>query len=62
MDHITNFQQLQVWQAAHRLVLMVYQVTRALPPDERYGLVSQMRRREPYHVQSTDSHSHRRRS
>lgn len=29
---------------ADRLVLEVYQATRAFPPDERWGLVSQLRR------------------
>ena len=39
-----SFQQLEAWQEAHRLVLMVYQVTREFPGEERYGLVVQMRR------------------
>jgi four helix bundle protein len=39
-----KFQELKVWQKAHELVLQVYRVTRSFPPDERYGLVSQMRR------------------
>ena len=41
---ITHFQQLEVWQEAHKLVLRVYQVTSEFPPDERFGLISQMRR------------------
>lgn len=39
-----RFQDLEVWQKAHQLVLMVYKVTRAFPSDEKFGLVSQMRR------------------
>lgn len=39
-----HFQQLEVWQKSHKLVLMVYQVTKGFPGDERFGLVSQMRR------------------
>jgi four helix bundle protein len=35
---------LEAWQEAHKLVLMVYQVTKGFPGDERFGLVSQMRR------------------
>ena len=41
---IDRFEQLEVWQAAHRLVLDVYQTTQALPRDQRFGLVSQMQR------------------
>jgi four helix bundle protein len=44
MGKITHFQQLEVWQEAHKLVLNVYQVTNEFPPDERFGLISQMRR------------------
>jgi four helix bundle protein len=41
---ITNFQQLTVWQKAHELVLKVYMLTGKFPNEERYGLISQMRR------------------
>lgn len=44
MGKILRFQQLDVWQEAHRLVLMVYDATKRLPDDEKFGLVSQMRR------------------
>lgn len=33
-----------VWQKAHQLTLAVYRVTAGFPPDERYGLTSQIRR------------------
>lgn len=39
-----KFQDLIVWQKAHQLVLEMYRVTRRFPAEERYGLVSQMRR------------------
>lgn len=35
---------LRVWQEAMRLVKLVYEATADLPPTERYGLTSQMRR------------------
>jgi four helix bundle protein len=35
---------LEVWQAAIDLARDVYETTRRYPDDERYGLVSQMRR------------------
>lgn len=44
MGRISSFRQLTVWQEAHKLVLMVYQATQSCPADERFGLVSQMRR------------------
>ena len=39
-----KFQDLIVWQKAHALVLDIYQLTRAFPLEERYGLTSQIRR------------------
>ena len=39
-----RFEDLDVWQHAHRLVLTVYRITKDYPAEERFGLVSQMRR------------------
>jgi four helix bundle protein len=39
-----SFEQLEVWQEAHKLVLEVYQSTREFPSEEKYGLQAQMRR------------------
>jgi len=39
-----TFQDLLVWQKAHRFVLEVYTLTAAFPKQETYGLSSQMRR------------------
>ncbi|SRR5258708_3751866 len=39
-----RFQDLIVWQKSHQLVLAIYRVTRTLPKEELFGLVSQMRR------------------
>jgi len=41
---IEKFEQLEAWKGAHNPVLDVYRNTKTLPPDERFGLVSQMRR------------------
>jgi four helix bundle protein len=35
---------LKVWQRSHALVLAVYRLTAAFPSEERFGLVSQVRR------------------
>ena len=39
-----KFEDLEVWKKAHQLVLNVYKITKDFPPEERFGLVSQMRR------------------
>ncbi|MCX6355886.1 MAG: four helix bundle protein [Candidatus Aureabacteria bacterium] len=39
-----NFQDLIVWQKAHKLVLAIYSFTSLFPKTELYGLVSQFRR------------------
>jgi four helix bundle protein len=44
MAEVKTFRQLLAWQEAHKLVVMVYRVTKDFPADERFGLVSQMRR------------------
>ena len=44
MGQAKCFQDLEVWQKAHELVLDVYRMTKGFPSDERYGLISQMRR------------------
>lgn len=42
--HIRPYQKLIVWQEAHKLCVTVYTQTRRYPDEERFGLVSQMRR------------------
>ena len=39
-----SFQDLIVWQKAHKLVLEVYRFSSSFPKTETYGLVSQLRR------------------
>jgi len=41
---VFNFERLTVWQRAVELADFVYGLTRRFPPDERFGLTSQMRR------------------
>ena len=38
------YEKLIVWQEAFKLCLLIYRITRAFPKEERYGLISQMRR------------------
>jgi four helix bundle protein len=44
MGNAKSFKDLFVWQKAHELVIGVYKMTRLFPAEERFGLVSQMRR------------------
>jgi four helix bundle protein len=39
-----HFSELKVWQRSHALVLEIYGATKSYPGDERFGLVSQLRR------------------
>jgi four helix bundle protein len=41
---IVNFKDLIVWQKSMDLVEIIYQLTKLLPADERFGLIDQMRR------------------
>lgn len=41
---INKFTDLIVWQKAHKLVLMIYKLTRDFPQKETYSLIDQMRR------------------
>jgi four helix bundle protein len=44
MDKIKTFKDIKAWQAAHDLVLKIYKVTANFPDNEKFGLVTQMRR------------------
>lgn len=39
-----NFKELKVWNEAMKLAKMIYKTTRLFPIEEKFGLVSQMRR------------------
>ena len=39
-----NYQDLQVWERAHKLTLAIYRGTQDFPKEERFGLTSQIRR------------------
>ncbi len=41
---IKTFRDLKVWEKAHNLVLNIYKTTRHFPREEKYGLVTQLRR------------------
>lgn len=41
---IFSFEKLNVWQKARKLSIIIYNKTKSFPDDERFGLISQMRR------------------
>ncbi|MFL5553927.1 MAG: four helix bundle protein [Gemmatimonadaceae bacterium] len=41
---ITSYRDLDIWQVAMQVVIEIYRLTRAFPPDEKFGLVAQLRR------------------
>ena len=41
---IQSFTDLQVWQESHKLVLLIYQITKKFPKEELFSLTNQMRR------------------
>ena len=41
---IYSFERLESWQNARKLAVWVYKVTKNFPADEKFGIISQMRR------------------
>jgi four helix bundle protein len=41
---IKSFTDLKVWQEGHKLVILVYKITKKFPREETFSLVDQMRR------------------
>jgi four helix bundle protein len=39
-----NIEDMDVFRLSHQLTLEIYNITRSFPPEEKYGLVSQMRK------------------
>ncbi len=39
-----DFRELKVWEKGHNLTLAIYSATKTFPGDERFGLISQLRR------------------
>ncbi len=44
MEKVSSYKDLIVWQRSMDLVETVYRITSKLPPNEQWGLTSQMRR------------------
>jgi four helix bundle protein len=41
---MSDYRQLEVWQKAHAVTMEIYALTKSFPSEERFGLVTQMRR------------------
>ena len=44
MEKAKKFEDLLVWRKSHELTIQIYEITKSYPPEEKFGLVSQMRR------------------
>lgn len=44
MGLIRDYKELEIWQRGVDLTVMVYELSGALPAEEKFGLISQMRR------------------
>jgi four helix bundle protein len=44
METIKFFTDLNAWKEWHKLVIMIYEITKQFPKEEAFGLTSQMRR------------------
>ena len=44
MASIKSFTELIAWKEGHKLVLMIYEMTKRFPPEEKFGLTNQLRR------------------
>ncbi len=44
MEKNKTFENLRIWQEGHRLAVATYRMTAGFPQEEKFGLVSQMRR------------------
>jgi four helix bundle protein len=44
MNKIKSFTDIKAWQEGHKLVILIYGVTKTFPKEETYSLVDQMRR------------------
>ena len=41
---LKNYKELKVWQRPYQLCLEIYKITKRFPNEEKYGLISQIRR------------------
>ena len=44
MNKIKSFTDLTAWKEGHKLVLLIYKLTKKFPKEESYGLTDQIRR------------------
>ena len=58
---MAGYKELKVWQKSHELTLEIYQLTKIYPDEEKFGLISQMRR-AAFSVPSNIVEGHSRRS
>ncbi len=58
---VNSFEDLIIWQKAHKLTLTIYEITKDFPQSERFGLINQIRR-AAYSIPSNIVEGHARRT
>ena len=43
-EKLKSYKDLKVWQRAYQLCLEIYKITKGFPDEEKYGIISQLRR------------------
>ncbi len=61
MNSTKSFKDLIIWAKSHQLTLEIYRLTKNFPSDEKYGLISQIRR-AAYSIPSNIVEGHSRKS
>lgn len=45
---IKSFTDLNTWKEAHKLILLIYKITKGFPKEEQFCLVNQLRRKDEF--------------
>ena len=61
MGKVQSFKDLIIWQKSHQLTLDIYKLTKQFPTDEKFGVISQIRR-AAYSIPSNIVEGHSRKS
>ena len=58
---VNSFEDLIVWQKSHQLTLEIYRITKNFPSEEKFGIISQIRR-SAYSISANIVEGHSRKS
>lgn len=51
---IRSFTDLDAWREGHKLVLMIYKITKHFPSEEKFAIINQMRRCDVGYLERRD--------